>query len=92
MRNIQFPFPITAPAAWASYFVMGDASGMAAGEQARANAWLKREGVEILDIARHPETGEPYDARFTWSLRLYAPEADCDGGDVFDYVAVTAKI
>lgn len=63
---------ITGPAHWASYLVDGDASDLA-----QSDAWRKREGFrEVLGIAND----EPH---FTWSMRLYAPELDCD---VTDYI------
>ena len=70
---------ITGPAHWASYLVDGDASGLTQVEIAQADAWCKREGFrEVLGIT----DDEPH---FTWSMRLYAPELDCEGGYVTDY-------
>ena len=77
---------ITAPAYWASYFVNSDASGLSVEEKTQADAWLAREGVKIVDVVRYDD-GEATESRFTWSYRLYNPEADCCGGDVLDYVA-----
>lgn len=77
---------ITGPDYWASYFINGDASGLSAAEKAQADAWLVREGVKIVDVARD-ENGEPDSPRFTWHMRMYAPELGVDGGSVIDYVA-----
>jgi hypothetical protein len=69
---------ITGPTYWASYFINGDASGLTAEERKQADAWLKREGVAfVLDCDNEP--------RFTWHMRLHAPELNCDGGDVMEY-------
>ena len=68
----------TAPAAWASYLINGDASGLTWAEQSSANAWALQatEGHRwhIVDC------GEPW---FTWSFRLYG--GDYQGGEVCDY-------
>jgi hypothetical protein len=69
---------ITGPAHWASYLVNGDASGLLDDEKAKADAWLEREGVAYV-------VGCSDNAHFTWHMRLYAPELDCEGGDVLDY-------
>lgn len=79
---------VTGPAYWASYFINGDASGLEEGEQAKADAWLDREGIHSVVSDATDEDGESREARFTWSMRLYAPELDCAGGDVLDYVCV----
>ena len=77
---------ITGPDFWASYFVNGDASGLNAQEKAQADAWLKREGVaHVVDVARDDD-GEGREPRFTWCYDLYAPELDCCGGSVIDYI------
>jgi hypothetical protein len=82
---VQF-VTVTGPACWASYFINGDASGLEPGEQAKADAWLEREGIASVVSNATDEDGESKEARFTWSMRLYAPELDCDGGDVLDYI------
>lgn len=78
---------VTGPVHWASYLINGDASGLSDEEQAQAAAWLEREGVEIIDVARD-EDGREYEPWFTWSYDLYAPETNCKGGNVIDYVAI----
>jgi hypothetical protein len=77
---------VTGPADWASYFINGDASGLSAEEKAQADAWLDREQIASVVSDATDEDGESKEARFTWSMRLYAPELDCSGGDVLDYV------
>lgn len=75
---------ITAPSAWASYLVNGDASGISDAERARADAWLERENVSVLGIA-DDEDGEPQEPRFTNWYRLHDPGAECCCGNVIDY-------
>lgn len=70
---------IAGPAHWASYLVNGDASGLEPREAALADAWLAREGVRVVGVA-------DAEAWFSWSARLYAPELDCDGCAMLDYV------
>ena len=76
---------VAGPSYWASYFVNGDASGLTPQEREQADAWLKREGVDVLDVARD-DGGNGIEPRFTWSYRLYAPECGYSGGEVIDYV------
>jgi hypothetical protein len=77
---------VTAPAYWASYFVSGEASGLHLGEVAHIEAWKRNNQVlQVVDIARHAD-GEPYEPRFTNFYRLYDPMADCESGEVLDYV------
>lgn len=71
----------TGPSYWASYFVNGDASGLTPEEKAKADAWLEREQVAVVCL----DDGEPW---FTWSYRLYAPECDCGGGEVVEYICL----
>jgi hypothetical protein len=71
---------ITAPSAWASYLVNGDDSSLGDDEIQQVNAWLAREQVRILSTVEDSE-------RFTWDMRLHAPEAGCSGGEVLDYHA-----
>lgn len=78
---------VTGPACWASYFINGDASGLETGEQAKADAWMAREGLRSIVSDATDEDGEPEGPRFTWSMRLHAPELGCEGGDVLDYIA-----
>lgn len=49
---------ITAPSAWASYLINGDASGIEAEDVAAADAWIERQGVGL------PVSCE--DAGFMW--------------------------
>lgn len=80
---------VTGPAYWASYLINGDASGLQEGEQAKVDAWLDREQIHsVVSDKTDPETGESEEARFTWSMDIYAPELDCRGGDVLDYICV----
>ena len=73
---------ITGPAHWANYLVDGDTSDLSLLELAQSDAWRKRAGFrDVLGIAS--DNDEPH---FTWSMRLYAPELDCEGGDVTDYI------
>lgn len=71
---------IEAPDYWASYFINGDASGLSEEEKAMADAWCAREG-----ISRHEFVSCSEEPRFTWSYRLYCPEANCSGGSVLEY-------
>lgn len=72
-------FVRTAPAAWASYFVNGDASGITDTERAQADAWLAREKVRVIDVAEGAE------AYFSRSVQWYAPEVDYSAGDLLEY-------
>lgn len=75
---------ITGPAHWASALINGDYSDLTTEECAQVAAWLKREGItSICGIADNSE-------RFTWSLRLYAPECNASGGNVCNYQYLTA--
>ena len=81
---------ITLPAYWASALVNGDYSGLTDSEAAicrEYEARLAADGLSIADVARDDD-GEGQEARFTWSYRLYCPEAGCDGGEVLDYIAL----
>lgn len=62
---------LTAPSAWASYLVNGDASGLADGEEATIQAWL-----EANDLG-FPVSCE--DAGFCWrhDASAFALAADC---------------
>lgn len=71
---------VTGPAYWASALVNGDQGGLTVEEVIQINAWRKREGIKcVLGTKEDSE-------RFTWAYRLYAPECDCDGGAVLDYI------
>lgn len=74
---------VIGPAYWASYLINGDASGLEEGEKAKADAWCKRLG--ILNVVDCEE-----ETRFTWSMRIHAPELDCDGGNVLSYTVELA--
>ena len=74
---------ITLPAYWASYIINGDGSGLEPGEKEIADRAIKRECGDEWTIIDCSE-----EARFTWSYRLYNPEADCEGGEVLDYTAI----
>lgn len=82
---------IPAPAYWASYLVNNDPSGLSREEKMQADAWLAREQVRILDTARSDDGAgaEPY---FSKGWRLLVPEADCDAGDLLDYIAEELSI
>jgi len=82
---------ITAPAAWASYLVNGDASGLSDEERAQADAWLEREGVRIVDVERD-ENGEPLDPYFTWHMDVHAPELGFAGASALDYRAEELRL
>lgn len=80
---------VTLPAYWVCALVNGDYSGLDENEAARCRA------AEV-DLARHggwrvvsTADGDDGEARFTWRYRLYDPAADCDGGEVVDYVVAT---
>lgn len=71
---------ITGPTAWASYFVNGDASSLTPDDQARADVWRERNGIQsVVSIVEDSE-------RFTRHMALHAPELGCIAGDVCDYV------
>ena len=78
---------VTLPAYWASALVNGDYSGLDDAEAARceaAEAKLAEDGWSVVSTA---DDDEP---RFTWSYKLYDPEADCSGGEVLDYTVLKA--
>lgn len=83
---VQF-VKITGPAAWASYLINGDASGLEDGEQAKADAWLSRNELRQIVSDASGEDDDPQEPRFTRHMALYCREIDCEGGDVLDYVA-----
>jgi hypothetical protein len=72
---------IVAPAAWASYLINGDASGLSRLELTAAQAWLRREGVRIVGIEPGAES------YFCAAGRVHVPELDADGFDALDYRA-----
>lgn len=71
----------TGAAAWASYLVNGDSSGLDAREIRLADAWAAREfpGAHIVSCSD--------EARFTWHYGLHTGD-DCAGGDVLEYTAL----
>ena len=79
----------TAPAAWASYYVNRDASGLTLGERKRADVHLKKQlpkQVNILDVVACDD--EP---KFTWFFSLHG--GDSEGGDILEYTALyTPKV
>lgn len=81
---------VAGAAAWASYFINGDDSGIDADEKALADAWLENNAV-AMPIDTHCEEGEenaePY---FSWSYGLHTGD-DCSGGDLLDYVCEPLK-
>jgi hypothetical protein len=85
-RQPKRQFLITGPAHCASYLVNSDSSGLSPEERAQADAWLRRECVRILDIARDAR-GEPAAPRFTFSYWLHAPETGAHAGTVIEYMA-----
>lgn len=79
--------PITSipgPSVWASYLVNGDSSGLEPGEKAKADAWLKREGIRIVDVERD-SNGECLDPYFSWHADVYVPELGFRGAELLDY-------
>jgi hypothetical protein len=69
------------PSYWACYIINDDCSGMEDNEIEmcdQAVEHLAKDGWYIVSTE-----GEPY---FTNYYRLYCPDADCDGGDVLEYV------
>ena len=73
---------ITLPSYWASALINGDTSGMTPDEIDQMNRTLAlHDGWTVVGDVEDSE-------RFTWSYRLYAPFADCEGGNVMDYVAL----
>lgn len=75
---------IVGPAHWCSYLVNGDASGLTPDEKARADAWLKREGVRVVDVER-TDNGEVCEPWFSWNAAMYAPELGLPGANMLDY-------
>jgi hypothetical protein len=78
---------ITLPSYWACALINGDYSGLNDAEEkrcVRAESKLSKSGAYIAGKVEDSE-------RFTWNYRLYDPDADCDGGDVMDYVVLRGK-
>ena len=78
---------LTAPAAWSSYLVNGDASGLSAFERASADAWRAQNQIKaVLDLDRYSD-GEAHPQRWLYDLSIFAPNYPRPmGGDVLDYV------
>ena len=74
---------ITLPSYWAAALIDGDTSGMTPSEIDQMDRTLD-ELHAAWTVVSDVENSE----RFTWSYRLYAPFADCEGGTVMDYVAL----
>lgn len=75
---------VTAPAYWASALVNNDCSGLEdqnPAEAARCRAFVSTLAKDKTSIVSCAD-----ESRFTWSYQLYDPGADCQGGDVLDYV------
>lgn len=77
---------IVLPSYWASYIINGDVSGLEPGEKEIADRAIARECGDKWSIV---SCGD--EAWFTWSYRLYNPKADCAGGSVLDYVAISVS-
>jgi len=69
------------PFYWACYIINGDCSGMENNEIKMCDKAIEQLAKDRWSIVS--TEGEPY---FTWSYRLYCPDAGCDGGDVLEYV------
>jgi hypothetical protein len=81
----------TGAAYWASYLVNGDASGLEPNEKALADAWLARIAPYRPACTVDDEDGNPAESRFTWHYAMHTG-ADCQGGDVLDYVCLAAPV
>lgn len=86
-ENNSETLTITLPDYWASYIINGDASGLTEDERAICDRAIERECGDDWTIVDVSDDG----LRFTWSYRLYNPEADCDGGSVVDYTAIRIR-
>lgn len=80
---------MTGAAAWSSYLVNGDDSGLDPAEKALADAWLAKNEVRVIDVEREDD-GEAVEAHFSWSYGLITGD-DCSGGDLLDYVCEPLK-
>jgi len=85
MAIVRGTLTLVGPSYWASAIINGDYSGLEPDEQAQCRAWIAREcGNEWTIVDCLEDTH-----RFTWSLWVHAPECNCKGGAVVDYVAIT---
>ena len=75
---------MTGAAAWSSYLVNGEESGLDPAEKALADAWQVNNGVRVIDVERDDD-GDAVDARFSWSYGQITGD-DCSGGSLLDYV------
>jgi len=81
-RHLSAPNPYTfdtikGPAAYASYYINGDASGLEEDEIRRADEWLEIHDVfDVIDCSDEPEFSSSSDA---WGHTPYR------AGDVLDY-------
>ncbi len=71
---------ITLPAAWASYLVLGDGSGLSERERGRADSYLAR----VLGPGRYIVGTDVDGPWFTLSLDLYG--GDCREGEALNYI------
>jgi hypothetical protein len=83
-RNNPSFYIATGAAAWASYLINGDASGLTDEERDLADQWCER---ELGPNGAVVDCGEPW---FTWSYRLYTG-APYQGGDVVDARSTKAR-
>lgn len=74
----------TGAAAWASYLINGDASGLEQREIELCDAWAEKLPGYVVDVERD-ESGEAAEPFFTWSYDLHTGD-DCRGGDCLTYV------
>lgn len=76
---------VTGSAAWASYLINGDASGIDDREKALADAWLERNAVASVIDTERDEDGDGAEPYFSWSYGFHTGD-DCSGGNLLDYV------
>jgi hypothetical protein len=76
---------IIGAAAWASYFINDDSSGLEPAEIEAADCWLALElepGECVIDCSEEPW--------FTWAFDLHT-HTDVRGGNVVDYTIICAE-
>ena len=73
---------VTLPAHWACALINGDESGLDDSDLIELEAACCRLDKDGWYVVSDVEDSE----RFTWQYWLYAPESDCAGGSVLDYV------
>lgn len=75
---------VTAPSAWASYLINGDASGLDDHDKRAADCLLGQLApFPIVDVKRD-KSGEPEPERFTTFYRIHGGNADA--GNVTEFV------